>query len=69
VEIYDKVAEKDIGFTDAQYDAVKQLIADIRRRWPGINHNRRHIVGHNEYAPDRRSDPGELFDWRRMGLE
>jgi N-acetyl-anhydromuramyl-L-alanine amidase AmpD len=69
VETFNKVAGKDIGFTDAQYAAVTRLIADIRGRWPGINPNRHHVIGHNEYAPQRRSDPGKLFDWRRIGLE
>ncbi len=30
--------------------------------------NRRQVVGHDEYAPDRKQDPGELFEWARLGL-
>lgn len=67
-DIYDKVESKDIGFTEAQYASLKKLIAEIRTRWPLIEFDRRHIVGHDTYAPDRRSDPGELFDWTKIGL-
>ena len=68
-EQYDQVPEEFIGYTDAQYEALNALLADIESRWPAIRHDRRHILGHEEYAPGRRTDPGELFDWRRIGLE
>jgi N-acetyl-anhydromuramyl-L-alanine amidase AmpD len=57
-----------IGFTPAQYTALQKLIADIRTRHAAIKLDRYHIIGHEEYAPSRRSDPGELFDWTRIGL-
>jgi N-acetyl-anhydromuramyl-L-alanine amidase AmpD len=57
-----------VGFTDRQYAALGQLIDDIRSRHPAIERDRVHIVGHEDYAPSRRSDPGELFDWSRVGL-
>jgi|HubBroStandDraft_6_1064221.scaffolds.fasta_scaffold329013_2 N-acetyl-anhydromuramyl-L-alanine amidase AmpD len=67
-ETYDKVAKKDIGYTDAQYKSLNLLLADIRSRWPKVTMDRHHIVAHSTYAPGRRSDPGELFDWTRIGL-
>jgi N-acetylmuramoyl-L-alanine amidase len=50
-------------FPQAQMLAVERLCADILRRHP-IPADR--VVGHSDIAPDRKSDPGELFDWRRL---
>ncbi len=43
--------------------AVEELCRDIlsRHRIPADR-----IVGHSDIAPDRKSDPGELFDWTRL---
>lgn len=67
-EQYDKLKAEDKGFTDAQYKALAALIDDLRARFPKIVKDRHHVVGHEEYAPGRRTDPGELFDWKRIGL-
>lgn len=70
-EAYDEFASKYpnwIGYTDAQYAALRKLVEDIRSRHP-IPFDRYHIIGHEEYAgAGRRTDPGELFDWTRIGL-
>ncbi|HZQ45955.1 MAG TPA: N-acetylmuramoyl-L-alanine amidase [Verrucomicrobiae bacterium] len=65
---YDQVAKQDIGYTDEQYKSLKLLLADIRSRWPLIPYDRHHIISHSDYAPGRRTDPGVLFDWTRIGL-
>ena len=68
---YEEFARKHpqfIGYTDAQYAALNGLLADIRSRHPAIKLDRRHIVGHSEYAGPRRTDPGTTFDWTRIGL-
>ncbi len=58
-----------IGFTDAQYTSLNRLIEGICSRHPAILHDRYHIIGHEEWAGRaRRTDPGELFDWTRIGL-
>ena len=71
-EQYDSFKSKHpewVGFSDAQYAALSQLIVQIRARHPGILHDRFHIIGHEEWAGrDRRTDPGQLFDWTRVGL-
>jgi len=67
-EEYDQIPSIHIGFTDAQYTALNMLINDILLRNPSITPNRHHIIGHDEYATGRRTDPGELFDWSRLEL-
>lgn len=58
-----------VGFTAAQYASLKKLIADIEKRHPAILHDRYHIIGHEEWAGRAvRTDPGELFDWTKIGL-
>jgi N-acetyl-anhydromuramyl-L-alanine amidase AmpD len=67
-EQYEQIPKDCIGFTEAQYKSLNLLLDDIRKRHSTISYDRRHIVGHNEYAPTRRSDPGSLFDWKKIGL-
>ena len=50
-------------FTDAQMEALLPLLAEIIQR-----HDipRANVVGHSDIAPDRKQDPGELFDWEAL---
>ncbi len=50
-------------FTELQYRALEQVIPEIVDRW-AIPQSR--ILAHSDIAPDRKEDPGELFDWRRL---
>jgi N-acetylmuramoyl-L-alanine amidase len=50
-------------FPEAQMDALIPLIADIVERH-GIDPA--NVVGHSDIAPQRKVDPGELFDWERL---
>ncbi len=52
------------AFPEQQMAAVTALCRDILGRWPGIA--ARNVVGHSDIAPDRKWDPGELFDWRGL---
>ena len=55
-------------FPDVQMTAVEVLCREIVARH-GIVPER--VLGHSDVAPDRKQDPGELFDWRglaRSGL-
>ena len=51
-------------FPERQMDALLPLLADIMDR-----HDipRANVVGHSDVAPARKTDPGEYFDWRRLG--
>ena len=50
-------------FTDAQYRALEWLCPAILKRW-SIPPAR--VLAHSDVAPDRKEDPGELFDWQRL---
>ena len=65
---YQRIDKKHIGFTNEQYVAVNLLLKDLLIRYPAVKRNRKNIVGHDEYAPSRRTDPGSLFDWAKIGL-
>ncbi|RYY74348.1 MAG: 1,6-anhydro-N-acetylmuramyl-L-alanine amidase AmpD [Gammaproteobacteria bacterium] len=54
----------DIEYTDAQYEALASLTRQIVAAYPDITPDR--IVGHNQIAPERKTDPGEAFDWLRF---
>ena len=48
------------AFAEAQYAACIELCRAIVGRWriPAWR-----VLGHSDVAPDRKQDPGELFDW------
>src|SRR5438874_9398008 len=50
-------------FPEPQMAAVEALCRDILSRHRIPPHR---VVGHSDIAPDRKSDPGELFDWPRL---
>ena len=50
-------------FPQAQIAAVIELVSDIRCRWT-IPDAR--LLGHSDVAPDRKTDPGELFPWKAL---
>ena len=63
-EEYQALDKNLTGFTDAQYEALARLVADVCQR-NNIPIDREHIIGHSEYNPAK-SDPGELFDFDKL---
>lgn len=61
---YRKIDPTLIGYTDAQYDALQKLVADICTRYD-IPMTREYVLGHQDYSSTK-TDPGELFDWSRI---
>ena len=53
-----------IAYTDAQYDQLKKVIDSLLQHYPTLS--KHHITGHSNIAPDRKTDPGPLFDWHRI---
>jgi N-acetylmuramoyl-L-alanine amidase len=51
------------AFPEAQMAALIDLAEAIRTRHPIPAHR---VLGHSDVAPERKQDPGELFDWPRL---
>jgi len=51
------------SFPEGQMNSVVNLSKDILSRFsiPAWN-----VVGHSDIAPDRKLDPGEFFDWKKL---
>ena len=47
-------------YADAQYAMLGRLTRALRRRYPIAD-----VAGHDQVAPERKSDPGAAFDWAR----
>ncbi|GJL86075.1 MAG: N-acetyl-anhydromuramyl-L-alanine amidase [Micavibrio sp.] len=54
------------NFTEVQMKAVISLCQDLIKKYKIPSDN---ILGHSDVAPERKTDPGELFDWERLGQE
>lgn len=51
-----------IPYTEKQYISLLEVTLALLQAYPLITLDR--IVGHNEIAPGRKTDPGESFNWK-----
>lgn len=58
------VKTKEDAYTEAQYESLNKLIAQLCN-----DHGIDAVVGHDEIAPGRKTDPGPLFQWDRVRTE
>ena len=54
----------DIAFEDIQYIELSEVIKSLLENYNHITKDR--ILPHSDIAPGRKSDPGPLFDWKRL---
>ncbi|MRN38804.1 1,6-anhydro-N-acetylmuramyl-L-alanine amidase AmpD [Neisseria sp. N95_16] len=48
-------------FTEAQYQTLHHLLNALQAHYPIEA-----VTGHQDIAPDRKTDPGHFFDWARL---
>ena len=53
----------DIPYAENQYLTLHRVSKSLMESYPKISLD--NIVGHSDIAPDRKSDPGNSFDWNR----
>lgn len=53
-------------YEEAQYESLKELTRAIQTAYTNISQER--ITGHCHIAPERKTDPGQSFDWARYKL-
>ncbi len=54
----------DIVFENVQYIKLAEIINSLLTYYKDLSSKR--IVSHSDIAPGRKSDPGPLFDWKRL---
>ena len=51
------------SFTDQQYEILAKVIAAIYKAYPKTC---QHLTGHSDIAPNRKTDPGDYFEWAKL---
>ena len=53
-----------LPYADEQYEALTGVSRALLNAYPGLS--ARTIAGHSDVSPDRKTDPGPVFDWLRL---
>ena len=56
--------EDERAYTRAQYARLVEVLCALLERYPLLSPDA--VVGHQEVAPGRKTDPGVAFEWRRL---
>jgi AmpD protein len=51
-----------IPYTADQYEKLNLVIRFLREAYPNL----KHLAGHSDIAPNRKTDPGASFDWSKL---
>ena len=53
-----------ISYTTAQYQQLAVVIKLLWQYYPALH--KTHITGHSDIAPQRKTDPGDSFNWSEL---
>ena len=51
----------DTVFEESQYQTLAKLMAELNKMYPQLQ-----VAGHSDIAPERKTDPGKFFDWKKF---
>lgn len=63
IELFNPTAGKATPYNDEQYITLISLLKYLLEKY---NIQLENVLGHSDIAPDRKTDPGEYFDWERL---
>lgn len=52
------------AYTETQYRQLAKVVNALLKAYPGLSTER--ITGHSDIAPERKTDPGDSFDWKKL---